>query len=188
MNMKTVLVFDTTPSRRDAHCRALVDLGHAVFRCKNLVVEAYPPSTTTAPTTYDLILLHANDESAFSTCHSSGPVLRYGGSEIVERGRISRAVLPEHPLSKDEMTAIIAALDVVHPVTFEDAIAGIWSAVPENLLSWALIEKYGGGGITADASLVSTATTELRQRSGYANAALTLENVEKVIAEYRADF
>jgi len=189
--MKTVLVFDKSSGRRDAHCKVLADLGHSVFCYANGNIEFYPPSTLTVPAAYNLILLHSNDKTDFDRLNISGPILNYGGSEIVKAGRIPRGVSADCPISEEEMSAIIAALDALDPATFESAIAAIWSSVPEDLLSWVLLEKFGAGVVGADtqkAKIQAAAERAIRNLMNDPMMELTIPNAQKVLDKYRADF
>lgn len=185
----TVLVFDGTPQRRDAHCQLFQALGCEVWKWEDADVVACHTAAADSKTTWDVILLHApgSDENAFKRKSLSGKVLIYNGSGGSHPGCIPRAVSDPNPLKDFEAKGILEAVrDSSNQETFIERALAVWSAVPENLLSWALLETHGMGGLTADVELTNAAERELRQRSGDA-ATLNLPNAQKTIAEFRAD-
>lgn len=123
--MKSILVYDSTSSRSDAHCRALVGLGYFVWHYSNGSISSFPPNKWARPASYDFIFLHANDP--FDEASNTGPILRYGGKAVIAPGRVPRSVSPpDAMLTIAEMTAFFGLVFSTPPTPLDDAIKIVW--------------------------------------------------------------
>ncbi len=193
-----IIIWDSTPARCTANQNAITAAATALGISIEVQIWTAPraPQNGTFTPQCDLLLLHATDESAamswFQAKVFNVPrILKYGGREV--SGGVPRAVSDIEPLKEFEAKGILEAVrDSSRQETFLDRALAIWSSVPQDVLSWALLEAYGreipaASALLNDRGFQDKALTELRERSGNPNLILSLPNAQQEIARHRAD-
>ncbi len=193
-----ITIWDSTPARCTASAAALK--AAAAVLAIDVEVQCWTdpqaPRNDTLSPQCDLLLLHATDENPAIAWFRSksvtlARVLKYGGREI--SGGVPRAVSDTSPFKDFEAKGILEAVrDSSHQESFLDRALAIWSSVPQDVLSWALLEAYGreipeAATLLNEKGFQDLALTELRERSGNPNLDLSPSNAQKEIARHRAD-
>lgn len=193
-----IIIWDSTAARCQANRAALTSAVSALgldIEIHVWIGELAPQNGHLSPEC-DLLLLHATDESEATPWFDSKGVkipriLKYGGREV-SKG-VPRAVSDIEPLKDFEAKGILEAVrDSSSQETFLERALAIWSSVPQDVLSWALLEAYGReipdvSALLNDKDFQDKALTELRERSGNPNLDLSLPNAQKEIARHSAD-
>lgn len=194
--MKIIIWDDDEPrclAHRDVFESASKKLGlrcDIAYWCRELA----PTEESDFSSDYDLLLLHgSNRDEAFPWFTSKGKVpslvLEYGGGGVSTG--IRRGVSPSNPIVESEAAGILkAAGNAADQDGFLASLATIWSA-PQHVLSWALLDAYGGSCdavIKFKGELEEEALAELRRWSNEPTAELSRESAKALIGELRHDW